>query len=149
MLVKNVMVELRCRLASHFGVKDDRMAIVRPTLYNHVHIENSGLPVTLSYHSGAIFISLVSLMIKRRPRTDTAIYGSIGPTSSFSSTRAWGTKEVTCCKEKGIRRVVVGKGTEIDKKAQRMADKVQPDGQPLLRIIHEEWAMKILQHCFD
>lgn len=147
--VQSVVLELMDKIASHFHKSVGDLGYYRPTMILHVHLESLYEIEEGSYYMGAIFISLVSLIVGRRARSDTAIYGDISPTGTFSYGGEWTRGEVECCRRMGIRRVVMGAQVKVSRAAQALADTRQEDGRPLVELRQEAFISKALQHCFD
>ena len=147
-LVRNVVYELRGKLASYYDREMKSFDVVRRYRTLHVHIENNYRPISKSYYMGAIFISLVSLLLGRRPRTDAVVFGDVNPLGVLSSCWAWTEEEVSLCETMGIRRVVVGVGTMFSSEAQQMMGVVQSDGRPLVETCHVQFVSTTLQYFF-
>lgn len=60
-----------------------KLRLVRPTHDLHVHCVNYE-PIQPSYQQGAIYMALVGMMVRRRCRADTAIFGDVGTAGSFT-----------------------------------------------------------------
>ena len=147
-LVKDLVVERNREIAEHLGRKPEQLRLIKQTRYLHVHIENEYKAVNKSYLMGAIYISMISLLIGRRPKAGTAVFGDISPYGVFSSVWDWTDQEVGVCQSKGNRQVVVGSGTVLLDKAPQMVEAMQEDGQPLVKIIQEQDPIKMLSHFF-
>ena len=146
--VKNVVMELTEKIATHFNKRPEELRLKRPTLMLHLHLETTYQPLAGPYYMGAVFIALVSLVVGRRPRTDTAIFGEVSVTGNFGSGSEWTEEEIGWCRTLGIRRAVLGGQTGVTQEAELMAAVVQEDGKPLVEIIRESFISRTLQHCF-
>lgn len=149
LLVRNVVYELRSTLASHFNSDVKTFDVVKMYKTLHVHIESNYRVISSSYYMGAIFISLVSLLVGRRPRCDVVVFGEVNPVGLLRSCWEWTEQEVAVCVEKKVRHVVVGVGTKVSDEAQEMMDVIsRADGKPLVEIHHVKFISHTLQYLF-
>lgn len=60
-----------------------KLCLLRPHHDLHVHCVNY-TPIQPSYQQGAMYVALVSCMLRQRCRPDTAIFGDVGTAGSFT-----------------------------------------------------------------
>ena len=101
----------------------------------HIHVEHAYRPFSQVYVMGAMYMSLVSLFLKRRPREDVIIFGAVGNAGSLSSNYELDRTYITVCKNRGYRRVIIGRGTVVPAEVQAYAEMLLSDGQPAVRLI--------------
>ena len=149
LVIKVLVLEHTQRIAQYFGLAPEKLRLIRLKHTLYVHVCNWE-PIEPAYQMGAIYVCMVSLLVGRRPRTDTAIFGDVTTVGVFISKWKWSEKEVEVCKSKGIRRVVLGAGTEVLKAAQAMADVIhEEDGRPTVEFKFETRLVNVLPHMFE
>ena len=136
-------------IANRLAVSSEDLVLMKRGHDLHVHIEHSFHPIKPSYQMGAIYVALVSLMIGRRPRKDTVVFGDVGNrTGVFSSPWKLG-DTVHHCVGLGYRRAVVGKSSMMTPEATAFASRIHVDGEPFLRIISVDNILDALTYCFE
>ena len=101
----------------------------------HVHVVNRHQPIESTYHMGAIYVALVSLLIGRRARADTTVFGDVANAyATFSSIWDLNVNHIMQCQSGGYRHAILAKGTEVDAEATAAAAVIQEDGRPLVEL---------------
>ena len=114
-----------------------------------MHVVNRYQPIEPTYHTGAVYVAWVSLLIGRRTRIDTTVFGDVAiADGSFSSTWRLNTKYVLNCEFVGYRHAILAKGTEVDAEAAAAAAVVQEDGRPLVEFHTVGHILDVLPLCF-
>ena len=70
-------------IAPRVGLSEDGLHLMRREYDLHVHLENAFAPLRGSYQMGPIYMALVSLMIGRRIRKGTMLFGAVGNLGEF------------------------------------------------------------------
>jgi hypothetical protein len=89
-----------------------------------LHIEyrgGAGGAAELSAYGGATFVALASLILQRRPRSDTAVLGSLNKEASFIlyyPREPLSAAHVRACAAQGVTRLIVAPHTEMDEAAE-------------------------------
>ena len=129
-------------IAAALSLEAKDIKAVRPHADLHFHCVKEGKAVQPLYQLAAIYVALVSLLIGRRPRSDTVVFGDVSNLGYLSSIWSWDEERVEFCQRKGIRRVVVGEGTKMSDEVLAMAT---ASG---IEVIFEDDMVKALRHAF-
>ena len=115
----------------------------------HVHIRADHDAISNTDYGAAMLISLLSLAIGRRPAADIGVIGQVAFEGTLSPPDVdWHVGLVRMCKEQGVRRIVVGTGTELDNEVQSVADSTGEDGRPMLQFLPYENILDALPVIF-
>ena len=149
-VMKDLVIASTRAIASRLGLPPDELSLDKRGHDLHVHVEHRFLPIETTYLMGAIYVSLVSLMIGRQPGDDTMVFGHVGNSSgSFSSKWKLDETNISNCKYIGYRRAILGKNTEVTDGAKAAAEMVQDDGKPLVELIIVEDILDAISLCFS
>jgi hypothetical protein len=121
----------------------------RPYQDLHVHIVNWWKPFEPAYQQAALYVALVSLVMKRRPRPDTAILGDVNNIGDLSSTWDYSERAILECHRRGFRRLVLGEGTDLTPEAKAAAEYVMEDGRPRVEIFFRAIMLDAVPLVFD
>ena len=114
----------------------------------HMHLvweANGG--VKHGRYQAAMAASLLSLMIQRRPRDDTAILGALTCTGRLSVANLE-VDVVALCYAQGIRRMIVAEEQGFEQEVLDQAAVVEEDGEPLLRFIRHTFVWNAVLDLF-
>jgi hypothetical protein len=153
-LLMNLVMEHARPLDRLFGVPAQKGPIsahlfARPYQDLHVHIVNWWLPFEPAYQQAALYVALVSLVMRRRPRPDTAILGDVNNIGGLSSTWDYSEAAVLFCHHRGIRRLVLAEGTVLTPRAKVAAEDVMEDGRPRVEIFFRDLMLEAVPLLFD
>ena len=98
-------------------------------------------------YQASMAASLLSLMIQRRPRDDTAILGALTCTGRLSAANLE-VDVVALCSAQGIRRVTVAEEQGFEQDVLDQAAVVKEDGEPLLRFIRHTFVWDAVLDLF-
>ena len=147
--VKCLVEESIPTIAGVLGVSLESLSLTRRGHDLHVHVEHCFVPIEPTYQMGAIYVSLVSLLVGRRPRDDTTILGAIDiVTGAFTSQWKVDVYNVQNYKIGGFRRLVIGEGTKLTEKALSAAAELHEDGRPQVEIVTKGHILETLKACF-
>lgn len=149
--LQGLVVESIPEIATTLSVPSHDDLVLMKRGYNlHVHIEHGYDDIEPTYQMGAIYASLVSLMIKRRPREDTMIFGHVNILNgAFSASWRLDAFNIRNCKVMGYRRMVVGQGMKIADRAVAVASELHEDGKPQVEILVKSNILEAIRECFD
>jgi ATP-dependent Lon protease len=83
-LISGLINRTTQQIGEALGLKaPDKLRLLRPHHDLHVHCVNYE-HITPSYQQGAIYVALVSAMVRQRCRPDTAIFGDVGTEGALS-----------------------------------------------------------------
>ena len=101
-------------IASGLGLPAESLCLIRDGHDLHVHVEHGFQEIRAAYHMGAIYAAMVSLMVGRRPREDTLIFGSIGCCSGVFSGH-WKVDAIHIHRwvSVGYRRAIIGEAVKV------------------------------------
>ena len=122
--VRDFVIAATPAIAQRMGV--ELMPLDRRGYDLHVHVERGYQPVTAPYLMGAIYMSLVSLLLGRPPRNDAIILGAVGSLGSLNSCWEINKQYVVVCKNRGYRCVILGEGTKVGEEARLYAKVPHP-----------------------
>ena len=114
----------------------------------HVHLMNRSANIQHTSYMAAMVVSMVSLLIGRRPRDDTAALGEVSYTGLMSPVGEWGAAGVNKCKSQGIRRIVTAGDMEANAEATSMAAVIHADGRPTLEFHRYRYILDALPFLF-
>ena len=136
-------------IMDELGLPSQGLSLVKSGHDLHVHIEHGYQSVKPSYQMGAIVISLVSLLIGRRPREDVILFGDVGNSAGqYSSNWTIDLGFVADCARWGYREAFVGDGTKVTDDAKAAAGVLQRDGRPLVKLTVFEGILDAIPLCF-
>ena len=147
--IKDLVQQSIPGISSRLGLCAEGLSLIKQGHDLHVHVENGFHPVGPSYQMGAIYLSMVSLLISQRPRKDVVVLGDVGnATGAFSSAWDVGQSYMGYCQQLGYRHVILGDGTNVTPEAEIAAGQIQGDGQPLVRLTFIRNILDALSLCF-
>lgn len=118
----------------------------------HVHLHHDYGPVTTIYFMGAAYLSLISLLLGRRPPADVLIYGGVGNMGSLT----WGGTApelpavyMTDAFRLGYRRLFLGGMCKVTAEAAAEAAILADDGRPRVEIIRKKKMRDAAAAVFD
>ena len=117
----------------------------------HVHLIALGEDVRHTEYMAAMVISLVSLMIGKRPPSDVAAFGEVAYTGLLSPADfIWTDKIVGLCRQQGIRRIVLAPNSTIKRpEAEAAASAIDhDDGRPVLQFMRYGNILDALSEIF-
>lgn len=122
----------------HMGPITPRL--MRPMHDLHVHVSYVWRPIAGGYQEGAMYVSMVALMLGRRARGDTLVFGHVdGKGVLVGGAWEWTARMVTFAAFCGYKRLVVGGGVRFEQGAREVAEKEVEEGQgarrPRLEIV--------------
>ena len=115
----------------------------------HVHVEHEFQPIVPTYIMGAIYVSLVSLVLGRRGSRAVSILGSVGNAGSLTSPYPIDQSYVATAIDQGYRRAIIASSMVISDEAKAMAEELHEDGEPRLKIIRVGTIRDALPVYFD
>ena len=117
----------------------------KPEFDLHVHVAHSWHPLPAAYQMGAIFMSLVSLMVGRRAMPHVAVLGDLSNLGELISDWEVTEEMIHFCRLRGIHTLVVGHGTTIGDKAKKAAS-----SRDEIIEVHTVWkVLDAIPFCFD
>ena len=103
----------------------------------HIHFEHAYEPIDPMYQMAAVLISMISLLVGRRPDKETAVFGNITNEGILKTLDGWEWTDpvVAFCMSWGIRRVILPQDVVITEEAKEEASKIHEDGRPQVEIL--------------
>jgi hypothetical protein len=154
-VIKVLVEEQKDWIAAELGGKRGKrskkqLRLLRPHLALHVHLESWGKPPEASYQGAALYVAMAGLLVEKRPREDTVVFGDVAVNGALASSWRWGPSVIEHCRKMGVRRAVVPEGMVLEEEAKRLAEEVVEggDGRPAVEVIKVRNMLQALPHVF-
>ena len=126
----------------------DVLKVAKPACQLHCHFATGWVAITPPHQMGAIFISLVSLVVGRPSRADTVVLLQFD-----ADGRAWPGEEVSAAivdhlSSRGITQLVVSQGTQVSDEASQKLHRIRSDTEVGLQIYYANYLEHLLSICF-
>lgn len=150
-VVRAVVLEHAAALDRLFAVerKASTHPLARPHVDLHVHICNGWVPLEAPYQQAALYVALVSLVMRQRPRADTAIVGVVDNLTDFYSASHYTEAVIHACQRRGIRRLVCAEQIVLSPEARAAAEEVLEDGRPRVEVLWPTSLLAAVPMVFD
>ena len=108
-LMRELVGKQLSQIAEVLNVTVESLKLVRLHADLHFHCcKEDGQAVRPSYQMASIYVALISVLLGRRPRGNTVLFGDLNNTGYLSSVWPWGIGEIKACKARGIHRAILG-----------------------------------------
>lgn len=104
--------------------------LMRPMHDLHVHVSYVWRPILGGYQEGTMYVAMVALMLGRRARGDTLVFGQVdGKGVLVGGAWEWTARMVRFAAVCGYKRLVVGAGVRFEEGARALAEEEVEEGE--------------------
>lgn len=150
MKVRNMMQFLSVAMARALELGDEGKlaSLHKPGSDLHAHVMGSGVQILHTSYMAAMVLSMVSLLVGRRPANDLGAVGEVQDKGMIDATFHWTAKEVWACYRQGLRRMVVPLNQPFDDESLALAGRIMEDGRPMVEFLRFDSILEALSTAF-